>query len=91
MTQGSSLPPLRKNDGKYGLIALLLLVAAGGLWFFLKSDDSESHSEVVEPAPEPTEAKLVARLIARPEAPAPTEKQLAEIVADRLDLLRGRI
>ncbi|MBW2379459.1 MAG: hypothetical protein JRG70_07880, partial [Deltaproteobacteria bacterium] len=37
MNPASSLPPLKKNDGKYGLIALLLLLAAGGLWFFFKS------------------------------------------------------
>jgi len=67
VTQGSSLPPLRKNDGKYGLIALLLLLAAGGLWFFLKSDDSESHAEVVEPAPEPPTREQFAPEIEIPE------------------------
>jgi len=67
VTQGSSLPPLRKNDGKYGLIALLLLLAAGGLWFFLKSDDSESHPEVVEPAPEPPTREQFAPEIEIPE------------------------
>jgi outer membrane biosynthesis protein TonB len=51
VTQGSSLPPLKKNDGKYGLIALLLLLAAGGLWFFLRTEDPEPPAEVAEPAP----------------------------------------
>ncbi len=51
MNWRSSLPPLKKNDGKYGLIALLFLLAAGGLWFFLKTNDSGSSSEVAEPAP----------------------------------------
>ncbi|MGB8329556.1 MAG: AgmX/PglI C-terminal domain-containing protein [Polyangiales bacterium] len=49
MTQESSLPPLKKNDGKYGVIALLLLLAAGGLWFVLKTEDSEPDAEVTEP------------------------------------------
>lgn len=54
MTQGSSLPPLKKNDGKYGLVALLLLLSAGGLWLFLKpaGGDSEPQAEVAAPAPE---------------------------------------
>lgn len=52
MTGASSLPPLKKNDGKYGLIALLLLLLAGGLWFFLRGDDSEPQAEVAEPASE---------------------------------------
>lgn len=52
MTQGSSLPPLMRNDGKYVLIALLFLLAAGGLWFFLKTDGSGSEAEVAESAPD---------------------------------------
>jgi outer membrane biosynthesis protein TonB len=54
VTQGSSLPPLKKNDGKYGLVALLLLLSAGGLWLFLKpaGGDSEPQAEVTAPAPE---------------------------------------
>jgi TonB family protein len=49
VTEGSSLPPLKKNHGKYGLIALFLLLAAGGLWFFLTSDDSKPEPGVAEP------------------------------------------
>jgi outer membrane biosynthesis protein TonB len=63
VTQGSSLPPLKKNDGKYGLIALLFLLAAGGLWFFLKSDDPPPPAEVAEPAPEaPAREQFAAEL-----------------------------
>ena len=53
VTGASSLPPLKKNDGKYGLIALLLLILAGGLWFFLRGDDSGPEAE---PEPPPVEA-----------------------------------
>ena len=50
MTGASSLPPLKKNDGKLGLIALLLLLAAGGLWFFMRGcDDSEPEPEAEQP------------------------------------------
>lgn len=52
MTGASSLPPLKKNDGKYGLLALLLLLAAGGLWFFLRGDDPEPPAEVEAPPAE---------------------------------------
>jgi outer membrane biosynthesis protein TonB len=54
VTQGSSLPPLKKNDGKYGLVALLLLLSAGGLWLFLRpaGGDSEPQAEVAVPEPE---------------------------------------
>ncbi len=54
MNRPSSLPPLKQNDGKYGLIALLLLLLAGGLWFFLRGDDEEPRADVAEPpAPAP--------------------------------------
>ena len=49
MTGASSLPPLKKNDGKLGLIALLLLLAAGALWFFMRGDDPEPEAEVEQP------------------------------------------
>lgn len=52
VTGASSLPPLKKNDGTYGLIALLLLLAAGGLWFFLGSDDAETPAEAETPPAE---------------------------------------
>jgi len=52
VTKFSSLPPLKKNDGKYGLVAVLLLLTAGGLWLFLKNGDAEPPLGVVEPPPE---------------------------------------
>jgi len=51
MTGNSSLPPLKKNDGKLGLIALVLLLAAGGLWFFLRDGSPEPEAAPVEPLP----------------------------------------
>jgi TonB family protein len=49
----SSLPPLRKNDGKYGLLALLFLLGAGGLWFFMSGDEPEAPPEESQAPPEP--------------------------------------
>ena len=70
MTQGSSLPPLKKNDGKYGLIALLLLLAAAGLWFFVKAEDSQPPDEVAEPVPEAPAREQFAAEIEIPEEDA---------------------
>ncbi|HSN83622.1 MAG TPA: AgmX/PglI C-terminal domain-containing protein [Polyangiales bacterium] len=65
MTQGSSLPPLKKRDGKYGLIALLFVLGALGLWFFWTPDEPEAPDEIAQPEPEPT--------------PAPREQFAAEL------------
>ena len=82
MNQGSSLPPLKKDDSKYGLIALILLLAAGGLWFFLKTDDSERQAEVAEPAPEAPAREQFAAEIEIPEEDAgPDDSQDDEPVA----------
>ncbi len=70
MTQRSSLPPLKKNDGKYGLIALLLLLAAAGLWFFVKAEDSQPPAEVAEPVPEAPAREQFAAEIEIPEEDA---------------------
>ncbi len=51
MTQGSSLPPLKKNDGKLGLIAVLLLVGAAVLWFLFKGCEGEPEANAPEPPP----------------------------------------
>jgi len=76
VTQGSSLPPLKKNDGKYGLIALLILLAAGGLWVFLKSDDPPPPAEVAEPAPEaPAREQFAAEIEIPDEDAGPGEDQ----------------
>ena len=85
MTQGSSLPPLKRNDGKYGLIALLLLLAAGGLWFFLKGDGSEPDAEVVESAPEPPAREQFAPEIEIPEEDAGLDDAEDETPAERPD------
>ena len=52
VTQGSSLPPLKKNDGKYGIIGLLLLLAAALLWFFVRDCRSDPEPAPVEAASE---------------------------------------
>ena len=63
----SSLPPLKQNDGKYVLVALLLLLAAGGLWLFLGDDDESEPPAEPEVAAEP------------PPEPEPSEEITAEI------------
>ena len=67
MTGASSLPPLKKNDGKYGLIALLLLLGAGGLWFFFRSDDAEPPAEAEPPPVEAPAREQFAPAIEIPE------------------------
>ena len=82
VTKFSSLPPLKKNDGKYGLLALLLLLAAGGLWFFLRSDDPEPPAEVVEPAPEvPVREQFAAEIEIPEEDAGPDDSEVDEPVA----------
>ena len=82
MTPGSSLPPLKKNDGKYGLIALLLMLAAGGLWFFLKTEDSPPQAEVTEPVPEAPVREQFAAELEIPEGDAgPGDSQDDEVAA----------
>lgn len=70
MTRGSSLPPLKENDGKYVVIALLILLAAGGLWFFLRSDEGPAGPEVAEVRPEPPTREQFAPEIEIPEEDA---------------------
>ena len=63
MSGPSSLPPLKKNDGKFGLIALLLLLAAGGLWLFLRGDEPEPPPEVeAAPSEVPAREQFVAEI-----------------------------
>ena len=73
MTRGSTLPPLKKNDGKYGLIALLFLLAAGGLWFFLRTEDPGPGAEVTEPLLEPSAREQFAAELEIPEEDAGSE------------------
>jgi outer membrane biosynthesis protein TonB len=79
VNQGSSLPPLKKNDGKYGVIALLLLLAAGGLWFFLNTDGSEPPAEVAEPVPEaPAREQFAAEIEIPEEDGGPDDEPVAK-------------
>jgi outer membrane biosynthesis protein TonB len=67
VTGASSLPPLKNNEGKYGLVALLLLLAAGGLWFFLRDDEPEPRAEVEAPPAEAPAREQFAPAIEIPE------------------------
>ncbi|NNE17441.1 MAG: AgmX/PglI C-terminal domain-containing protein, partial [Myxococcales bacterium] len=70
VTQGSSLPPLKKNDGKFGIIALVLLLVAGVLWFFLR--DCKSGTEA-EPAQRDPEVEVEPRAQFAPEIEIPDD------------------
>jgi hypothetical protein len=72
VTRGSSLPPLKTNDSKYGLLALLLLLAAFGLWFFLGREEAEPATTVEEPPQAPTREQFA------PEIEIPEEDAGAE-------------
>lgn len=52
VTKGSSLPPLKKNDGKFGILALVLLLVAGILWFLMRDCRSGPEAEPVQTDPE---------------------------------------
>lgn len=67
MTGASSLQPLKQNDRKYGVIALLLLLAAVGLWFFMSDCEPKPEAEAVEPAPEAPSREQFAPEIEIPE------------------------
>ena len=67
MTGASSLPPLKQNDRKYGVIALLLLLAAFGLWFFVSDCEPKPEAEAGEPAPEAPSREQFAPEIEIPE------------------------
>ena len=77
MSGASSLPPLKKNDGKYGLIALLLLLAAGGLWFFVRGDEREPEAE-----PPPVEAPAREQFAAEIEIPEDEEVEAKDDSSD---------
>ena len=77
MTRGSSLPPLKTNDGKYGLIALLLLLAAFGLWFFLRSDETEPERGVERPPDAATREQFAPEIEIPQEDAGVDEKRVA--------------
>jgi outer membrane biosynthesis protein TonB len=52
VTQGSSLPPLKKNHGKLGIIVLVLLLVAFVLWFFARDCKSGPEPETAQTDPE---------------------------------------
>ena len=78
MTGASSLPPLKKNDRKYGVIALVLLLLAGALWFFLRDCGSEPEAETVEPAPEAPAREQFAAELEIPEEEPPSDDEVAD-------------
>lgn len=53
MAQGSSLPPLKTNKGKYGIIILFLLGTCGAGWLIMQRSEEkqEEAPEVVEAPP----------------------------------------
>ena len=70
MTQGSSLPPLKNNESKYGIIALLVVLLAGAIWFFAKSCEPDPVTEPVEAEPEVATREQFAAEIEIPEEDA---------------------
>ncbi len=55
MVQGSSLPPLKSNKGKYGILLLIFVLAIGGFWLCTKrSTGPEATAEMPAPSPPPT-------------------------------------
>ncbi len=56
MAQGSSLPPLKTNKGRYGVVLLTFLATCGGVWLYLQGTrEAESKTEVPAPARAPRE------------------------------------
>ncbi len=52
MVQGSSLPPLKTNKGKYGILLLICLLAIGGFWLCTQRTKApESKAELPAPVP----------------------------------------
>ena len=84
VTGSSSLPPIKKNDGKLGLIALLLLLGAGALWFFLRAGEPEPQVEPVKPVVEAPPREPFAAELEIPDeeelepAPEPAEPSAGE-------------
>jgi len=70
VVQGSSLPPLKTNKGKYGILLLIFLLAIGGFWLCIERTKApESKAEVPTPVPPPTREQFAPE-IEIPEADA---------------------
>ncbi len=83
VTGASSLPPLKKNDGKYALLALLFLLAAGGLWFFLSGDEPEpAQEEAQAPVEAPKREQFVAEIEIPEDEPETAEEPVEDTVAE---------
>jgi outer membrane biosynthesis protein TonB len=70
VTQGSSLPPLKKNESKFGVLAVVLIVVAAVLWFFGRDCGSAPEEELVAAEPEAPERQQFAPEIEIPEPDA---------------------
>jgi outer membrane biosynthesis protein TonB len=71
VVEGSSLPPLKDNQRKYGLIALVMILAALGLWFALRAEEEPKTAE-----PPPAEPEPVVREQFEPPIEIPEEEEL---------------
>ena len=71
MVERSSLPPLKNNQGKYGVIALVIILAALGLWFTLRTEEEPKAAEPPPPEPQP-----VVREQFEPQIEIPPEEEL---------------
>jgi hypothetical protein len=69
VTGESSLPPIKKGDGKMWFIALFLLLGAGALWFFSRGGEPKA-----EAAPEATPLEPPVREQFAPELEIPEEE-----------------
>jgi len=80
VAQGSSLPPLKTNKGKYGIVLLIFLLTSGGVWLYLQqTKESESKAEVPEPAPAPPVREQFAAEIEIPEEDAGPDANDAKV------------
>ena len=62
------MPPLKKNESKLGLIALVLLVLAAALWFFGRDCGSEPEEKAPEAQPEAPQREQFGAELEIPEA-----------------------
>lgn len=76
MAQGSSLPPLKTNKGKYGIVLLIFLLTCGGVSLYLQqTKEPEPQVEVPAPVPPPRE-QFAAEIEIPEEEPEPDESDV---------------